>query len=296
MDIIIDYFNRVGSYNAWVVAVELFLIGLVVYWAVDFLEGTRGERLFHGVMFILIAGVLILNLVVEKFGFERLQYLYKGFLVAVLIIAVVAFQPEIRRALMRIGRTRFLTSGSTRQLARTIEEIITAVTALAATKTGAVIVIEKHVAIGEFIETGILLDAKVTAELLKTIFYPGTALHDMAAVIRGDRLTAASVELPLAETGSVDGTELGSRHRAAIGITAGSDASAIVVSEETGIISIAQNGKLHRGINEVQLRAHLNSTMEEITPVFERLWKFPRRETREADVHNDIKRDSGSAV
>jgi diadenylate cyclase len=276
VETLIDYFSRVARYDWWVVAIELLLIGLVVYWAVDFLEGTRGERLFHGVMFILIAGFLILKLVVGRFAFERLQYLYNGFLVAVLIIAVAAFQPEIRRALMRIGRTDFL-AHSSRLFSKSAEEIIAAVTGLAAIKTGAIIVIERQVALGEFIETGVSLDAKVSAELIKTIFYPGTSLHDMALIIRGDRIVAAGVQLPLAEAGSVDGTELGSRHRAGIGITTGSDAICLIVSEETGIISVAQNGTLTRKIDELQLRKCLTSTMDKTTPIVERLWKFSRR-------------------
>jgi diadenylate cyclase len=268
VETLIDYFNRVAIYDWWVVAIELLLIGLVVYWAVDFLEGTRGERLFRGVIFILIAGVLILNLVVERFGFERLQYLYKGFLIAVLIIAVVGFQPEIRRALIRIGRAGFLTSSS-QQLARTFEEIIAAVVELSAAKIGAIIAIEKRVALGEFIETGVQIDAKVTTELIKTIFQPGTPLHDMAVIVRGDRVVAAKVQLPLAEADSIDGVELGSRHRAAIGLTTGSDATCIVVSEETGAISLAQGGKLTRKITESQLRKHLTSTMDEMVPIVE---------------------------
>ncbi len=276
METLTDYLGRVAMYDWWVVAIELLLIGLVVYWAVDFLEGTRGERLFRGVIFILIAGVLILNFVVERFGFERLQYLYKGFLIAVLIIAVAGFQPEIRRALIRIGQPSFMTSSS-QQLSRTVEEIIGAVTELAAAKIGAIIVIEKRVALGEFIESGVRLDARVTAELLKTIFQPGTALHDMAVILRGDRAVAARVQLPLAEAGTVDGFELGSRHRAAIGITLGSDATCIVVSEETGVISIAQSGKLLRDVTESQMRIHLTSTMDEMVPIFGRFWRFPKR-------------------
>jgi len=252
----IDYFHRIAGYEWWRVTIELFFIGLIVYWVVDFLEGTRGERLFRGVIFILVAGVLVLNLVVERLEFPRLQYLYKGFLIAVLIVAVAAFQPEIRRALMRIGQPRFWV-GSSHQLSRTVEEIITAVTGLSTARVGAIIVIEKRVALGEFIETGVRIDAKVTAELLKTIFHPGTALHDMAVIVRGDRVVAASVQLPLAEAGSIDGVELGSRHRAAIGITAGSDATCLVVSEETGTVSLAQNGKLIRNIDDSQLRRHL---------------------------------------
>jgi diadenylate cyclase len=273
---LIDYFSRVAIYDWWVVAIELFLIGLVVYWAVDFLEGTRGERLFRGVIFILIAGFLILKLVVGRFAFERLQYLYNGFLIAVLIIAVVGFQPEIRRALIRIGRAGFLASSS-QQLAKTIEEIITAVTELSAAQIGALIVIEKRVALGEFIETGVQIDARVTAQLLKTIFLPGTPLHDMATVVRDDRVVAARVQLPLAEADSINGVELGSRHRAAIGITAGSDATCLVVSEQTGTISLAHSGKLTRNISESQLRKHLTSAMGEIVPIVERFRKLPKK-------------------
>jgi diadenylate cyclase len=237
-------------------------IGLIVYWVVDFLEGTRGEKLFRGVLFILISGVLILNLVVERLELLRLQYLYKGFLIAVLIIAATGFQPEIRRVLMQIGQPR-IWRGASHQLSRTAEQLITALTELSAARIGAIIVLERQVGLGEFIETGVRLDARVTADLLKSIFYPGTALHDMAVVVRGDRMVAARVQLPLAEAGSVDGVELGSRHRAALGITAGSDATCLVVSEETGAISVAQNGKLVRNVTEAQIRSYLGSTVPE---------------------------------
>lgn len=272
MDTLVDYFSRVARYEWWVVVVELVLIGLVVYWVVDFLEGTRGERLFRGVIFLLVAGVLILNLVVERLPFDRLQYLYKGFLIAVLIVAVAAFQPEIRRVLIQIGQPRIWT-GSVHQLSRTVEALITAVTEMSAARIGAIIVLERQVALGEFIETGVRLEARVTADLLKTIFYPGTALHDMGVVIRGDRIIAARVQLPLAEAGAIDGIELGSRHRAALGITAGSDATCLVVSEETGAISVARNGRLVRNVTEAQIRSYLTSTMAGNVPLVGRLLK-----------------------
>ncbi|MHC4104576.1 MAG: diadenylate cyclase CdaA [Planctomycetota bacterium] len=254
---LIDYFRRVANNNDWwIVGIELILIGLVVYWIVDFLEGTRGERLFRGVILILVIGLLILNLVVEQFDFPRIRYLYKGFLIGVLIIAVAAFQPEIRRVLIRLGQPRFW-SGSLHQLSRTVEEIVAGVTELSAARIGAIIVIEKQVALGEFIDTGVRIDAKLTADLLRTIFHPGTALHDMAVIVRGDRVIAASVQLPLAEADSIGGVELGSRHRAAIGISTGSDAVCLVVSEETGIISIAKEGRITRNIDESELRKHL---------------------------------------
>jgi diadenylate cyclase len=266
VETLIDYLHRVGMIPVWVLAIELFLIGLVVYWAVDFLEGTRGERLFRGVIFILIVGFIVLKLIIERFPLLlRLQYVYNYFLIFVLVIAVAGFQPEIRRALIRIGQPRFLL-GASQKLAKTTDEIITAVTQLSAVLTGAIIVIEKRVALGEFIETGVRLEARVTAELLKTIFHPGSALHDMAVIVREDRIVAARVQLPLAEVGGDPDGELGSRHRAAIGITTGSDALCIVISEETGTISLAQDGKLQRNIHPTQLRKYLTGTTQHPAP------------------------------
>ncbi|MHC4738568.1 MAG: diadenylate cyclase CdaA [Planctomycetota bacterium] len=276
MDVLIDYLSRVAGHGWWRVAIELFLIGLVVYWVMDFLEGTRGERLFRGVIFILIAGVIILKLVSDWLLFERLEYLYKGFLIFVLVIAVAAFQPEIRRALIRIAQPRFL-AGSSQQLAKIVEEIIMAVVQLSTDRAGAILVIEKRVALGEFIETGVRVDARVTSEIIKTIFHPGSALHDMAVIIRGDKIIAARVQLPLAEAGTINGIELGSRHRAAIGITSSSDASVIVISEETGVVSIAEGEKLTRNVTETQLRKHLTTTMNEMAPIIAKFWKFPKK-------------------
>ena len=270
MDAIFEYLYRISLHERLVVCIELILIGIFVYIILSFLQGTRGERLFRGVIFIIIVGSLILNLIVEQFNLVRVEFLYKGFLVAILIIAVVGFQPEIRRALIRIGQAGFLSS-SPQQLSRSVEEIINAVTQLAATRTGAIIVIEQQVGLGEFIETGVRIDAKVTADLLKTIFYPGSALHDMAVIIQGDRVVAARVQLPLAEGDSFQGRQLGSRHRAAVGVTSGSDATVIVVSEETGIVSLALNGNLIRNVSEAQLRRHLTTAVIETTPIVERL-------------------------
>ncbi|HBG28398.1 MAG: hypothetical protein A2Y10_11130 [Planctomycetes bacterium GWF2_41_51] len=258
IDAIIEYLKRVATNNPLIVIIELLLIGLVVYWAVNFIEGTRGERLFRGVIILLLAGSMILKLLVGSFNLERLQYLYSSFLILVLILAVAAFQPEIRRMLIRIGQTGSFGSSSQRQLSQTVEEIIMAVNNLSEKKIGAIIVIERQVALGEFTETGVRIDAQVKAALLESIFYPGGALHDLGVIIHGDRIAAARVQLPLAEIGTVRGI-LGSRHRAAIGITTGSDAVAIVVSEETGIVSIAEEGKLDRHITEELLRKRLTN-------------------------------------
>ncbi len=260
METLVDYLSRVASHGWWRVAIELIFIGLVVYWAVDFLEGTRGERLFRGILFILIIGFLILKLFVDSLDLERLQYIYKGFLIGMLIITVAAFQPEVRRAMLRIGQSG-LWSASPHHLSKTAEELAAALKDLSAARIGAIIVIERRVALGEFIETGVSIDAKVTSELIKTIFYPGSALHDMAVIIRGDRIIAARVQLPLAEAALVSGPGLGSRHRAAIGITSGSDASCLVVSEETGTVSMAENGQLTRNIEESRLQKYLATVL-----------------------------------
>jgi diadenylate cyclase len=278
IDAIIEYLQRVATYNPLVVGIELLLIGLVVYWAVNFLEGTRGERLFRGVIILLLAGSMLLKLLVNTFGFERLQYLYSSFLILVLILAAVAFQPEIRRMLIRIGQTGgSFGSSSQRQLSQTVEEIITAVNELSEKKVGAIMVIERQVALGEFIETGVRIDAQVRSALLESIFYPGGALHDLAVIIHGDRIAAARVQLPLAEIGTVKGV-LGSRHRAAIGITTGSDAFAIIVSEGTGIVSIAEEGKLDRHITEEELRKRLTNIIVDTAGIAA---KFRRHKTQE---------------
>lgn len=277
MNAIIDYILRIGFYERLIVIAELLLIGLAVYAVVNFLEGTRGERLFRGIIFILVVGSLILNLVVKKFGMDRVAYLYGGFLIAILIIGVTAFQPEVRRALIRIGQAQWFTTSSALQLSRSVEQIIAAISHMAATRTGAIIVIPQQVPLGEFTETGVRLDARVSAELIETVFYEGTPLHDMAMIIQGDRIVAARVQLPLAESEAMPGPkQLGSRHRAAVGITGSSDAIVIVVSEETGIVSLAMNGSLIRNISEAQLRRHLTTAVVKTTPILEKLGQLSK--------------------
>lgn len=270
LEMLIEYLRRVIENNPFGIIIELLMIGLGVYWVVDFLEGTRGEKLFRSVIIILISGFLLLNVVVKQLDLARLEFLYNGFLIFVLIIAVAAFQPEIRRALIRIGGQPGFFSSAPNKRNITAEHIVSAVLDMSATKTGAIIVIEKKVTLGELVETGVKIDAIVSSELLKTIFKPGTALHDMAVVIRGDRIEAANVQLPLAEPGSVDGVELGSRHRAAIGISTTCDALCIVVSEETGTISITEEGRLIRNMSGSDLRKVLTDEINEMVVASDR--------------------------
>jgi diadenylate cyclase len=279
---IIDHIIDIGVYDRLVILAELLLIGIFVYAIITFLEGTRGERLLRGIILIIIAASLLLNLVVKTFGMDRLAYLYNSFLLVVLIVAVAAFQPELRRLLLRVGQAKFFGS-SPQQLSRSVEEIIKAVSVMAESKTGGIIVFPQQVALGEFIETGVRVDAKVTCDLILSIFHKGTPLHDMAMIIQADRIVAARVQLPLAEAGDRFG-QLGSRHRAAIGVTNGSDAIVVVVSEETGIVSIAIEGNLIRNVSEAQLRRHLTTALVETTPILEKMSKLGRGEMDEQET------------
>lgn len=284
MNTILQYLFQMPLPDKFRVFVELLIIGFVVYWALSFLEGTRGERLFRGVIFIIVAGSIILQIVVKGLELERLAYLYQNIAIITFLIVAIAFQPEIRRALIRIGQAGFLSS-SPQQLSRSVEEIVSAITQLAATRTGAIMVIEQQVGLGEFIDAGVKIDSKVSADLIKTIFYPGTALHDMAIVVRGDRIVAARVQLPLADAATkVIGRQIGSRHRAAMGVTTSSDAIVIVVSEETGVISLAINGNLIRNISEEQLRRHLTTAVVETTPLVEKM-----QDTKKQSSTDDLK-------
>ena len=264
------HYIRVAAYQEHlVILLELLVIGVIVYWALSFLEGTRGERLFRGAIFILVFVSVLLRVAIDQLDLQRLNEIYDVVAVATMVIIAIAFQPEIRRALIRIGQAGFLSS-SPQQLSKSVEEIVKAVTQMASIKVGAIIVIEQQVGLGEFIDSGVKIDSKVTADLLKTIFYPGTPLHDMGVIIQGDRIIAARVQLPLAESSPTMG-QLGSRHRAAIGVTTSSDAIVIVVSEETGIISVAMNGNLIRNISEEQVRRYLTTAVVETTPLVERM-------------------------
>lgn len=238
-----------------VVLVEFALVWLLVYLVFRFLRGTRGARAIKGVAFLLIATTLTIKVLGSEETFQRLNFLYNGFLGLASIALVIVFQPELRRGLVRLGETRFFRAGGLRR-ARVIEEVVSAAGYLSKNKIGALVVLEREVGLEGVVEAGIRMDAVVSKELLNTIFWPGSALHDMAVVVRGDRISAAGVQLPLAEAEQFS-SELGSRHRAALGLSQESDALVVVVSEETGTISVAERGRLTRNLTVDGLRTLL---------------------------------------
>ena len=247
--------TRLQGYPLWEVLLELLILWGVVYVIVRFLRGTRGARVIKGLALVLIIVTPAIKFISSENEFERLNYLYGQFVTFAALTLVIVFQPELRRALVRLGEAR-LFRGGLGEAGRMVEEVIGAVAYLSRNKIGALIVFERHVGLEGIVEAGTRVDAVVSKEILNTIFWPGSALHDMAVIIREDRLVAAGVLLPLAE-GEHFSSELGSRHRAAIGVTMESDALVVVVSEETGIVSIAQRGRLVRNLTLDSLRTLL---------------------------------------
>lgn len=245
------------------VAVELAVIWIVVLVVYRFLRGTRGARVIKGVALILVFGVLSIQLFGQEGAFERLNLLYAKALPIVSLILIIVFQPELRRALVRLGEARFFRQTGLRR-ARVIEELVTAMQYLSRNKIGALIAIERRVGLRGIVELGTRLDAEVTKQLLDTIFWPGSALHDMGVVIRGDRIVAAGVQFPLSDGENLP-QELGSRHRAAIGLSQETDALILIVSEETGTISIAERGELKRGLSGDDLRPILSKGFGSVT-------------------------------
>jgi len=247
--------QRIQGYPWYEVIVELVLIWLVVYMVFRFLRGTRGARVIKGVAVVLVMGTLVIKVLSTENAFERLDFLYSGFLAFASIALVIVFQPELRRALTRLGEASLFPVNRARK-AHLIEEICESFAYLSKNKIGAVLAIERQVGLGGILESGTRIDAHITSELLDTIFWPGSALHDMGVVIRGNRIVAAGVQFPLADGEGIT-PELGSRHRAALGLSLDTDAVVLVVSEETGIISVAERGKLRRNFTVDELRDYL---------------------------------------
>ena len=250
-----SFWRSVRAYPWWQVGIELLLIGTVVYWVIRFLRGTRGARMLKGVAFVLISLYLIVSLVGSRFGLDRIRFLYGQFLIFASVATIVVFQPELRRALMRLGETRLFRSWSD-QVTDEIDALVEAATFLSRRKIGALIAIERDVGLGGIAESGTRVSADLSAPLLETIFWPNSPLHDLGVIVSGGKIAYAGVQFPLAESGDLE-RELGSRHRAAVGMSQESDAVVLVVSEESGDVSIAERGQLIRKLTPEGLRGLL---------------------------------------
>ncbi|HEX6513290.1 MAG TPA: diadenylate cyclase CdaA [Chloroflexota bacterium] len=253
-------------------AVDLALVALLFYLFLRLIEGTRAVQLLRGMILLIVAFAAISTLS----PFPVLNFIIRSALPALVVAIPVIFQPELRRALERLGRTpRLVKQQIDRPLpgaSRALMEIMAAAERLADRRYGALIVVEGATGLQEFVDTGLPMDAAVSADLLVAIFFPGSPLHDGAVIVHGDRVLAARCLLPLSESPALRGS--GTRHRAALSVTEQTDAVCFVVSEETGTLSIAANGALYRGLDRPAMEALLS---EIYGPINIRPLRFRRR-------------------
>ena len=235
--------------------IDILLVWFVVYKLITIIKGTKAVQLLKGIFFIIIAYLITQALDLQTLGWIMQQVLNWGFLAIIII-----FQPEMRRALEQLGRGKLFSSSQLNEESergRLIEAMSKSVSYMAKRRIGALISIERETGLSEYIETGIPMNSDITSELLINLFIPNTPLHDGAVIVQKNRIAAAACYLPLSESPFIS-KELGTRHRAALGISEVTDAITVIVSEETGAISLTANGDLHRNLSledfEVKLR------------------------------------------
>jgi len=242
----------------WWDLLDIALVSVLIYEFLKLIRGTRAVQMAVGSL--LVVGLFYMS---QLAPLQTLNWLIRNMLVYVAFAAIVIFQSDIRRALAHFGQAPFFRYFYRQEAAaETIEEVVVAATMLSQQKVGAIFAIEREIGLRNYIESGIPLDAALTYDLLVTIFRPGSPLHDGAVILQEGRVAAAACFLPLTVNPRLS-RELGTRHRAAIGLTEESDAAAIVVSEETGKISIALNGEIERGLTPDDLRARLRGLIQQ---------------------------------
>lgn len=232
---------------------DIAIVTFIIYRILLLIHGSRAFQMAAGLTII-----VLIYLISETFQLLTLNWILHTFMSSIFILIIIVFQEDIRKALAQIGKPTFLKFQT--EFSYGIEEVVKAVTALAEKRIGALIVFEREISLKDFLEGAIILDSKVTKELLISIFNPKSPLHDGAVIISKGKILAAGVILPLSTNPDI-ARDLGTRHRAAIGITEITDAVAIVVSEETGYISLAVSGKITRDVTPATLRKMLSQLL-----------------------------------
>ncbi len=240
-------------HSIWLLDVlDILLVAALFYRLLTLVRGTRSAQMVVGLLVVLVVG-----LVARYFDLLAVRWLFDTMKVVWPVVFVILFQPELRHALAQLGRTRYFRSFLRGENYGVLGEVVRAAESLGQRRHGALIVMERNVGLRNFVETGTRVDAKVSAELLVTLFSPGSPLHDGAVILREDSVVAASCILPLSAN-PVTALSLGTRHRAALGLSEETDAAVIVVSEQTGSISVAYRGVLRQHLDEGQLRSELS--------------------------------------
>lgn len=240
--------------------IDILIVAYVIYKLIMLVRGTRAVQLLKGIVVVVAAWALSI-----LFNLDTLQWMVNEMFTFGVLAVIIIFQPELRRALEQIGRGKLfsrITTEVEQEFSRRIGEVIRAVNYLAARKIGALIVFERNTGLNDFVESGVMMHADISSELLTNLFTPTAPLHDGAVIMRQQELAAAGCYLPLSENPFIS-KELGTRHRAAIGITEVSDAICVIVSEETGLISLTMNGQIVRGITEESL---ISKLFDELNP------------------------------
>ncbi len=251
--------------TVWRPVLEILILTVGIYYAFRFVRGTRGAPVVTGFLVALLTLVLTSYLL----KLRVLQYFLGGFSAFFVLAVLVIFQPELRRLLAELGNLPLF--GTAHEQRENIEVIIQTVERLAEVRIGALIAIEQSIALQRAVESGIPVDCEATPEMLETIFFPNNAIHDGGVIIKGDRIAFAACIFPLTQRQDLN-KSLGTRHRAAIGLSEETDAVVVVVSEETGAISYAYKGQLVRGLTLEELRAFLTSVL--VTPARSRNWNW----------------------
>ncbi len=239
--------------------IEIAVFAIVIYLVLRFLRETRGSGVVRGLALILVVGATSFLILIQVLELSRLQLVFQQLVGVAVLGLIIVFQPEIRRAIVHLGDSPIFGRFFKREV-KTLQRLLRSVARLSKDRIGALIAIEREGSLSTLAETGITIDAELNSYLIESIFYPGSALHDGAIIVREDRIVAASCLLPLSQSPEMD-KRLGTRHRAGLGLAEETDALSIVVSEETGRISVALGGELNHDLSLEDLETTLESAL-----------------------------------
>lgn len=264
-----DFLSESSLMNILTVIIDILLVTFVIYKLITLIRGTRAVQLLKGMVVIVVVWLLS-----SFFGLKTLSWLMSATMTYGVLAVLIIFQPELRRALEQLGRGKFFsrsTEPEDERMTKVIAATVKAVQYMAKRRIGALIVFERETGLSDYIETGILIEGVATSELLINIFIPNTPLHDGAVIVRKDQIMAAGCYLPLSENPFIS-KELGTRHRAALGLSELTDSIAIIVSEETGQVSIAKNGEVHRELDDEELLSIMDLELRPQTKTTTSFW------------------------